>query len=68
MQHTLEIFLEARGPWEQEIQHYRALQDLSVIRLLPSRVGYMAEFSNTEKQAQRLRQNERKMNLSQIKE
>ena len=68
IQHTLEILLEAPGPGTQGTLHGRALQDLFSIRPLPSRIGYIADFPNTEKQAQRLRQIRRQINLSQMKE
>ena len=38
---------------------HRTLRDLFFIRPLPSRTGDIADFSNTEKQAQSPRQNEK---------
>ena len=59
MQHILETLPEAPEPGEQGTRQNRALHDLCFIRPLPSITGDVADFSNTEKQAQRLRQNER---------
>lgn len=68
MQHTLETFPEVPGPGEQGTLHNRALSDLFFIRPLPSRTGDVAKFPNTEKQAKRLRQNEKTFwNLFQMK-
>ena len=46
-------------PREQGILHGRTLQDLFFIRPLSSRTEDVVDFSNTEKQAQRHRQNEK---------
>ena len=54
----METLLEAPGPGEQGTLHSRALQDLFFIRPLPSRTGDIADFPNTQKQAERLRQKE----------
>ena len=46
------------GSSEQETVHCRTLKDLFFIRLLLSRTGNVAEFPDTQKQTQRVRQNE----------
>ena len=58
MQHTLKTLLEVPGPREQKILHGMALQDIFK-RPLPSRTKDVADFPNTQKWAQRLRQNEK---------
>lgn len=56
MQHTLEILPEVPGPGKQETLHGTALHDLFFITL---KIGDIADFPNTQKHAQRLRQNEK---------
>ena len=58
-QQILDTLPESPGPGEQGTLHSKILQDLFFIKPLPLRTGDVADFSNTEKQAQRLRQNER---------
>ena len=53
----MEILPEASGLGEEGTLQSRALQDLFFIRPLSSRTGDIADFPNTEKQAQRLKQN-----------
>ena len=49
---------DAPGSAEQETLNCRALQDLFFIRALLSRAGDIADFPNTKKQSQRVRQPE----------
>lgn len=46
---------EVPGSGEQGTLHHRALQNLFFINPLVSRTGDIADFSNTLKQAQRVR-------------
>lgn len=48
MQHTQEILPEVPGPGKQETLHYRALQDVFIIRPLLPRARDTADFLNTE--------------------
>ena len=57
--HTLETLSEVPDPGEQGTPHSRAIQDLFFIRPLPSKTADVVDFPNTEKQAQRLRKNEK---------
>ena len=59
MKYTLETLLEAPGPGEQMTLNCRALKDLFFIEPLPSITKNIGDFPNTQKQAQRLKQNEK---------
>ena len=59
MQQTQKAHPEAPGTGGQGTLHCRAFQDLFFIEPLPSRVGNVAGFLNTQKQAQIGRQNEK---------
>ena len=58
MQPTQETFPEIPGPGEQGTLHCRALQGLFFIRLLSLRAREIADFPNTQKKIQKVRQNE----------
>ena len=47
------------GPGEEGQLPGRALQNIFFKKPLPSKTGDVADFPNTEKQAERLRQNEK---------
>ena len=49
---------EAPGSGEQGTLHYRTLQKLFFIKPLLSRTGDVSDFPNTQKQTERVRQNE----------
>lgn len=59
MQHTLETLSKIPGFGEEGTLHSKALQDLLFIKPLPSRTGDKANFTNIQKQEQRLEQNEK---------
>lgn len=65
MKHTLETLPEATGPGDTI---WRGTKDLFFIRPFSPRIGDVADFPNTEKQAQSHRKMRRWGNLSQINE
>ena len=56
--HNIHRRHEVPSSREQGTLHCRALQDLFFIKLLPLRVEDVADFPSTQKQTQRVRQNE----------